>query len=147
MPHTVIIGAGIIGVCTAFFLSHDPSRIEDHTITILDPSPPASGASGKAGGFIARNWIQNATFSLEDLSFRLHEELARKYGGDEKWGYRRCRPLLVIAGNGIESMNSIWNERHKNTRKLDYSGDLEWIKPGLIKSMKLLGEPDSFAQW
>src|SRR6266516_2015707 len=114
MPHTVILGAGIIGVCTAYFLSHDPSRNEDHTITILDPSPPASGASGKAGGFIARNWVGSATTSLEDLSFRLHEELAQEYGGDVNWGYRRCRALHVVAGNGNEPVDSFWNERHKN---------------------------------
>lgn len=147
MPHTVILGAGIIGVCTAYFLSHDTCRNEDHTITILDPSPPASGASGKAGGFIARNWVGSATSSLEDLSFRLHEELALHYGGDERWGYRRCRILHVVGGNGSESANSDWDERHKNIKRTSYSADLEWIKPGVIKNMELLGDPGSFAQW
>src|SRR5436190_23625356 len=96
MPHTVIIGAGIVGVSTAYFLSHAPSRTLDHKITILDQSPPASGASGKAGGLIAPRWVESPTASLEKLSFRLHQELADLYGGWEQWGYRRCRLLRGI---------------------------------------------------
>jgi glycine/D-amino acid oxidase-like deaminating enzyme len=147
MPHTVIVGAGIIGVSTAYFLSHAPSRGEDHTITILDPSPPASGASGKAGGLISRNWIGGATASLEDLSFHLHKDLAQQYGGAERWGYRRCQCLAVVGGDGMDQPNAApWNERLKNVKKSPYSGDLNWIQPGVINSQILLGEPDSFAQ-
>lgn len=148
MPHTVIVGAGIIGVSTAYFLSHSPSRDPDHTITILDPSPPASGASGKAAGFIARNWTGSATTSLEDLSFRLHKELAQQYGGDEKWGYRPCRVLSVVGAKaGGHSEDLRWSERHESAKKTEYSGELKWIKPESIKSLTLLGDPDSFAQW
>jgi len=46
----VIIGGGIIGCTTAYFLtrhpSFDPAR---HTITLLEASKIAGGASGKAG--------------------------------------------------------------------------------------------------
>jgi len=148
MPHTVIVGAGIIGVSTAYFLSHSLSRGQDHSITILDPSPPASGASGKAAGFIAQNWTGSACASLEDLSFRLYRELAQQYGGAEKWGYRQCRVLAVVGGKaGVHSEDLGWSERHKSYKKTNYSGDLKWISPERIVSKTLLGEPDSFAQW
>jgi len=148
MPHTVIIGAGIIGVSTAYYLSHSPSRNHDHIITIIDPSPPASGASGKAAGFLARNWTGSATASLEDLSFRLYKELAEQYQGTEKWGYRQCQVLAVTGGEDRRPWEDLrWGERHERAKKTEYSGELKWVKPGIIKSQSLLGDPDSFAQW
>jgi glycine/D-amino acid oxidase-like deaminating enzyme len=148
MPHTVIIGAGIIGVSTAYFLSHSPCFNQDDTVTILDPSRPISGASGKAAGFLSRNWTGSSTASLEALSFRLHGELAQQYGGAEKWGYRKCRVLAVEAGNKTgDSPGVVWGERHRNIRRAEFSEELKWVKPGVIKSQVLLGDPDSFAQW
>jgi glycine/D-amino acid oxidase-like deaminating enzyme len=148
MPHTVILGAGIIGVSTAYYLSHSPSRAQDHTITIIDPNPPASGASGKAGGFIARNWISTATASLEDFSFKLHERLAEQHGGAELWGYRKTQALKVVGGEGKGGpIDPVWRDRHKNIPRKPYSGELNWVKPGLVKSMDVMGEPGNFAQW
>jgi glycine/D-amino acid oxidase-like deaminating enzyme len=147
MPHTVIVGAGIIGVSTAYFLSHTPSRNQDHTITILDPSPAASGASGKAAGFIARNWTGSATASLEDLSFRLHKELSQDYGGDEKWGYRQCRVVAAVGGttNSPSEGLQLSDKLLRHTQR-EYSGEFNWIKPETISHATLLGDPDSFAQ-
>jgi len=149
MSHTVIIGAGIIGVSTAYFLSHDPTRQIDHKITILDPCPPASGASGKAGGFIARNWAGSATASLAELSFRLHDELAQRYGGAEKWGYRRCRAVSVVGrhAQGDPMGDLTRSVRLKNVEKLKDVGALEWIKPGVIQQQNLIGDNDTIAQW
>lgn len=149
MPHTVVIGAGIIGVSTAYFLSHDPNRQKDHKITIIDPCPPASGASGKAGGFIARNWAGSATASLAELSFGLHDELAQRHGGAEKWGYRRCRAVSVTGRNarGDPMGDLARSVRLKNVEKLNGVGALEWIKPGVIQDQNLLGDNDAIAQW
>jgi glycine/D-amino acid oxidase-like deaminating enzyme len=53
----VIIGGGIIGCTTAYFLTRhpafDPSK---HTITLLEASKIAGGASGKAGGLLGE-WL------------------------------------------------------------------------------------------
>jgi glycine/D-amino acid oxidase-like deaminating enzyme len=51
----VIIGAGIVGCCTAYYLSTHPSFVPGNsTITILEASRygAAQGASGKAGGLV-----------------------------------------------------------------------------------------------
>jgi glycine/D-amino acid oxidase-like deaminating enzyme len=149
MPHTVIIGAGIIGASTAYFLSHSPSRGQDHEITILDPCPPASGASGKAAGFLSHCWTGSASASLENLSFRLYKELAQECSGAEKWGYRPCRVLAVVGGRRLEgdSEDLRWGERFKSYKLTEYSGDLGWISPETISSKSILGEAGSFAQW
>lgn len=52
-------------------------------------------ASGKAGGFLAKDWHGGATASLAALSFNLHNELSNEYGGDQKWGYRRVKTVQV----------------------------------------------------
>ncbi|KAM7221061.1 hypothetical protein V8F06_003623 [Rhypophila decipiens] len=82
---TVILGAGIIGVSTAYYLSEhqDPS-----TIHIVESAPEMfPSASGYAGGFLARDWHVPATAELGILSFEEHGRLAEKFGGREKWGY------------------------------------------------------------
>ena len=149
MLNVVIVGAGIIGISTAYFLSHSPALKEDHTITIVDQSPPASGASGKSGAFIARNWSGAATASLAELSFRLHDELAKKYDGTEKWGYWRCKALSVVGkdshGNPLGDLTRSVRLKHITaTGKLEAPG---WIKPGVVHRQSLLGNEDSIAVW
>jgi predicted NAD/FAD-binding protein len=47
----VIIGGGIIGATSAYFLTHHPSyNPEKHKIILLEATKIAGGASGKAGG-------------------------------------------------------------------------------------------------
>ena len=46
-------------------------------------------ASGKAGGFLAKDWHGGPTASLGELSFQLHEDLAKEHDGEKKWGYRK----------------------------------------------------------
>lgn len=148
MHHTVIIGAGIIGVSTAYYLSHSPSSREDHIITILDPCTPATGASGKAAGFISRNWTGKEASSLEELSFQLYRELAERYRGAEEWGYRQCQVLNVVAGKAGSSGEVQWSETGVKTMRItEHTETLNWLKPDVIKSQSLLGDPGSFAQW
>ena len=82
----VIIGAGIIGSTTAYYLTrHLHYSPVTHTITLLEASSIAAGASGKAGGLLAL-WAYPSC--LVPLSFRLHKELAAEHGGEGRWGYR-----------------------------------------------------------
>lgn len=80
-------GGGIIGSTTAYYLTrHTKFNPSLHTITLLEASSIAAGASGKAGGLLAL-WAYPEC--LVPLSYRLHQELAEQHGGAEKWGYRR----------------------------------------------------------
>jgi glycine/D-amino acid oxidase-like deaminating enzyme len=90
----VICGGGAIGVAIAYFLSQrggQPIVIERHTL--------AGAASGKSGGFLARDWCRGSALDpLARRSFELHGELAAKL--DNPWGYRR---LATYAGQAVEN--------------------------------------------
>ncbi|KAG8748675.1 hypothetical protein FRC10_000066 [Ceratobasidium sp. 414] len=88
----VIIGGGIIGTSTAYYLS---KLSQDVTIHIVESVSIAAAASGKAGGFLSLNWHSNNTKSLATLSFKLHQELADEHNGVERWGYRRTETLQI----------------------------------------------------
>ncbi|KZO97935.1 FAD dependent oxidoreductase [Calocera viscosa TUFC12733] len=62
-------------------------------VHIVEASFIAAGSSGKGGGFLAEDWHQPYTASLGKLSFRLHDELSKEYGGEKLWGYRRVKTL------------------------------------------------------
>jgi len=82
---SVVIGAGIIGLSTAYYLSdHQPPS----SVHVVESSPELfSSASGFAGGFLAKDWFAPQLLSLGALSFELHKKLALAYGGREKWCY------------------------------------------------------------
>ncbi|KAF8810343.1 FAD dependent oxidoreductase [Phlegmacium glaucopus] len=84
----VIIGGGIIGCTTAYYLTRHPSYSSSTTtITLIEASRhgPAHGASGKAGGLVAR-WAYPK--ELVDLSFEEHVKLAEEHNGKDRWGWR-----------------------------------------------------------
>ena len=85
---TVIIGAGIIGTSTAYYLSESSTSPSD--IYLVDASPQLfASASGYAAGFLARDWFSPTLSALGALSFDLHKQLADTNNGQEKWGYSR----------------------------------------------------------
>ncbi|KAI0459152.1 FAD dependent oxidoreductase [Xylaria acuta] len=116
----VIVGGGIIGCSTAYYLSRHPSySLDRHRITLLEASLTSSGGrtqdsiqdpatladlttaakrnpahDGIAGGASGKAGGLLALWafpqSIVPLSFRLHDELAREHGGEQLWGYRRC---------------------------------------------------------
>ncbi|CAJ0548875.1 Ff.00g024880.m01.CDS01 [Fusarium sp. VM40] len=87
MASTVIVGSGIIGIATAYYLSeHQPGS----SIHLVDSSAELfASASGYAGGFLARDWFHADLASLGALSFDEHEKLAKEYNGREKWLYTK----------------------------------------------------------
>jgi len=52
-------------------------------------------ASGKAGGFLAKDWHSGPITSLAAMSFDLHQELSDEHGGEKRWGYRRVSAVQV----------------------------------------------------
>jgi glycine/D-amino acid oxidase-like deaminating enzyme len=81
--HVLICGGGVIGASIAYFLSRRGIRT-----TIVERAGIACAASGKSGGFLARDWCDGTPLQeLARRSFDLHTDLAGRLGGD--WGYRR----------------------------------------------------------
>jgi glycine/D-amino acid oxidase-like deaminating enzyme len=174
--HIIIVGAGIIGVCTAYYLTihpdFDPST---HHITIIESKRVAGGASGKAGGLLA---LWAFPQQIVPLSFKLHQELSDEYNGEEEWGYRRLT-TVSLEGN---IQNALEEEEDENDSKENVGKgckdtvepgqplekrrtvtknsikqqdlqsaphlptDLNWIRDDIIKDWSELGGVDSTAQ-
>ncbi|KAI0537808.1 FAD dependent oxidoreductase [Xylaria digitata] len=93
--HIVIIGGGIIGTTTAYYLTRHPSfNPLIHHITLVEATSIAAGASGKAGGLLGL-WAYPTC--LVPLSYRLHAELAAEHDGATRWGYRQLECGQIAA--------------------------------------------------
>jgi glycine/D-amino acid oxidase-like deaminating enzyme len=87
----VICGGGVIGACTAYFLSQ--RQVE---AVVVERTGVACAASGKSGGFLALDWCDGTPLApLARRSFALHAELAARFDG--RWDYRRLDTLAVVA--------------------------------------------------
>ena len=91
MATTVILGTGIIGLSTAYYLiQHQPAS----TIHLVDSSTHLfTSASGFAGGFVAKDWFSHSVSSLGELSFAEHAKLAEQCDGRRAWGYSRTKTV------------------------------------------------------
>jgi glycine/D-amino acid oxidase-like deaminating enzyme len=58
----VVIGGGIAGTMTAYFLAQSAARA-GAKITLVEGTKVAAGASGYSGGFLAKDWHGSATAS------------------------------------------------------------------------------------
>jgi glycine/D-amino acid oxidase-like deaminating enzyme len=92
--HIVVVGGGIQGTSVAYHLAKNapPST----KITILEAKAPASAASGKGGGFMARGWGDGSpTQTLHHLAFDMYPEMAKELGCES---YRKLPVLSVSPG-------------------------------------------------
>ncbi|EOD14498.1 hypothetical protein EMIHUDRAFT_461482 [Emiliania huxleyi CCMP1516] len=86
----VIAGAGLHGAALAYYLTQrgeKPLLVDRHSV--------AAAASGKGGGFLARDWGSGPTEQLHTTSFALHQELAESLGITS---YRKIPVLSVTPG-------------------------------------------------
>jgi glycine/D-amino acid oxidase-like deaminating enzyme len=111
----VVVGGGIAGITTAYYLATHPKRPSGSKVTVIEGTKVAAGASGYSGGFLAKDWHGSATSStlcktkplisintaltisgLSAMSYDLHKELSDNFGGAEKWGYRTVETLVCV---------------------------------------------------
>ena len=122
---TCVVGGGIIGISTAYYLSlsRPPKKDGNPPIHIIDSaSSLLLSASGFAGGFVALDWFSSSSASLGALSFRLHRELAQKHDGEMRWGY---------AGSHVYSLSV--DERGVSKGKKKSEGE-DWISAGMSRA-------------
>lgn len=60
----VVVGGGIAGITTAWYLAIHPKRPAGTKITVVEGTKVAAGASGYSGGFLAKDWHGSATASM-----------------------------------------------------------------------------------
>jgi glycine/D-amino acid oxidase-like deaminating enzyme len=169
----VVIGGGIIGCTSAYFLTRHPSYDPNkHKITLLEATKIAGGASGKAGGLLAL-WAYPS--SIVPLSYRLHKQLSDEHGGEDRWGYRaihvgqvdcKGRDLPQSSKSNVsgkdEEMNgengdidesksrvSLQKRSKEAMAKLRAAGmpeDLDWVDAECNPSYDEMGDPTTTAQ-
>src|SRR5467141_3378573 len=114
----VICGAGVIGACTAYFLSR-----RGIDVTVVERTEVAAAASGKAGGFLALDWCAGTPLdALARRSFALHAALPNEIAGD--WGYRRMTAYSGFVASGPDA------PRHARR-------GLGWLSNGVIIAQRL----------
>jgi glycine/D-amino acid oxidase-like deaminating enzyme len=120
----LICGGGVIGCSIAFFLGR-----RGIAATVIESTGIACAASGKSGGFLARDWCDGSPLGpLARRSFALHAQLAGEIEGD--WGYRRLDTYSGFAGAG---------------RQFHGAHDLGWVAASVAVS-QAIGSPETTAQ-
>jgi glycine/D-amino acid oxidase-like deaminating enzyme len=121
--HVLICGGGVIGASIAFSLSCHRVKA-----TVIERTGLACAASGKSGGFLARDWCDGSPLApLARRSFALHAELAERIADD--WCYRRLDTYGGFAGFPC----------HRS------SHDLGWLSDEVTIG-QMLGTPETTAQ-
>ena len=154
--HIVVVGGGIIGCTTAYYLTHHPSfSLTTTSVTLIEASVNgvAQGASGKAGGLVAKWAYPN---ELVKVSFREHVRLAREHRGEERWGWRyvgvgnwegRAR-RDTAAGGGRQKSPEKTRNSNGNWRRHEKGlpDDLLWVDEDLADEYSPMAPEGATAQ-
>lgn len=159
--NTIILGTGIIGLTTAYYLS---SSLPPSTVHFVDPSPELfASASGRAAGFLAKDWFSPSLAALGELSFEEHKRLAEKEGGREKWGYMRSQgvsytPSLTSGKKKKGERGEDWLRQDASRADAANEGVSEfvagqeeelgpkWLSRSVGDEMEVIGEEGTTAQ-
>ena len=88
--HVAICGGGVIGAACAYELSR-----RGVAVTLIERWRVAGCASGKSGGFLARDWCRGTSVdALAQRSFDLHATWAEALGNP--YGYRRVDTFSAV---------------------------------------------------
>lgn len=155
-----VIRGGIIGSTTAYFLSrHANFNKERDSITLLEATKIAGGASGKAGGLLAL-WAYPSC--IVPLSYKLHQELAAEHGGVDLWGYRtvHCGQIDMYgilhksrapSSMDIDNIDSVSLQKRSEKalgllRAAGVPKELDWVAAEGLKAYDEMGTPSTTAQ-
>ncbi|KAL1748286.1 FAD dependent oxidoreductase [Schizophyllum fasciatum] len=160
----VIVGGGIVGCTTAYYIANHPSFSGADGVTVLEASKHgvAQGASGKAGGLVAR-WAYPK--EIVNVSFEEHVRLAEEHNGKDRWGWRfvncgswegRGDTGAVDSGSGVgkggkrkslEKTLGLNPQDAPHTRKSKgLPDDLLWVDEGLTDTYSPMAATGHTAQ-
>lgn len=135
-PHVVVVGAGVIGTSIAYHLAQ-----LNHPSTIIEQHEIACAASGKAGGFLAKDWCDSTPVRhLARPSFDMHREFSTSLGTDI--GYRTMQAYSV----SLVSPSSSTARLQTRAKKLPQ--DINWLNGSaqVVGAGRRIGTTDTNAQ-
>ncbi|WP_112320628.1 NAD(P)/FAD-dependent oxidoreductase [Oceanibium sediminis] len=141
MPSTIVIGTGIIGIATAYYLA----RTHGHTdITLVDRDQPMAFTSAQSGENYRNWWSHPAMVAFTNRSIDLMEEIARDSGNRinmNRRGYalatraKDIDPLVAQLHAGFEDQAEALIRFHDGTGSAAYHGfekpDWEGVPDGV----------------
>ncbi|KAK7042312.1 DAO domain-containing protein [Favolaschia claudopus] len=156
--HIVVVGGGIIGCSTAYYLTRHPKFVaSEANVTLVEASVHgvAQGASGKAGGLVAK-WAYPK--ELVNVSFDEHVKLANEHNGKDRWGWR-----YVSTGSwegtgefptsskpsgekSLEKTLGLPDSSNTNRKRTGHPDDLIWVKEHLTESYSSMAPEGATAQ-
>jgi glycine/D-amino acid oxidase-like deaminating enzyme len=105
---TIILGGGIIGLSTAYFMALAQSELHDGEhgpIVVVDPSlTMCAGASGQNEGALGDFGFAEPVLPLAKLSYRLHDHLAAVNDGAGKYGFSEFE-IHTVFSHGYDASN------------------------------------------
>ncbi|KAH5264676.1 hypothetical protein HBI71_093060 [Parastagonospora nodorum] len=162
---TVILGSGIIGLSTAYFLSQS-GNTNPRRIHLVDASPELFHcASGFAGGFLAADWFAPSVASLGALSYGLHAQLAESHNGRARWGYSDSVAISLSQDSeeAVSGSGEDWLESGTSRGQLPYhaspweaeEGGPQWLRRTKEGAMEVISggrttaqiDPLRFCRW
>jgi FAD dependent oxidoreductase len=145
---TLILGAGVIGLSTAFHLAsalqdaNSSSRTTQASpIVVVESSKDVCpAASGQSCGGLGDFGFGPETAALGVLSYRLHQLWADSFNGRKEYDYTPLDILRVAPQDftGTPSPRNSWGPAPPTEKPL--SALPEWIKPGKNWSVELLAD-------
>ncbi|KAF2712477.1 FAD dependent oxidoreductase-like protein superfamily [Pleomassaria siparia CBS 279.74] len=153
---TVILGSGIMGLSTAYYLSQSGST-KPEDINLVDSSDKLLHcASGFAGGFLAEDWYAPSVAPLGALSFRLHRELAEANDGGKIWGYSTSTGISLsqdseaaVGGSGEDWLRDGTSRANAAGKEEEEAVDMDgpkWLKRVEGGSLEVITRDGSNAQ-
>lgn len=147
MPTTVILGGGIIALSTAYYASLYSSE----KIHILESNASLfQSASGRAAGFLARDWFSPLVSELGALSFDLHQKLAHEHNGPENWGFSGSTSISLSPIDGSTIRGEDWLMRDTSRAQVSSGavGTADTNPAWLMSSgmAEVISRPDTTAQ-
>jgi glycine/D-amino acid oxidase-like deaminating enzyme len=131
-----IIGGGIIGASIGYHLTEAGCS----KITIVERTNIACGASGRAGGFLAKNWRSGAEGKFSESSFLAHSALAERLKNEFS---------IDVMYRRLTTYNLSLTEINEKTNKIKQSNDNnslpKWITAD-VNEKEMLGNEDTTAQ-
>ncbi|OAA75822.1 FAD dependent oxidoreductase [Akanthomyces lecanii RCEF 1005] len=112
MSQIIILGGGILGLSTAYFISLNPQA--DKQITVIDSASCLfHDASGAATVILANNWFEEPLQTLAQYSWNLHREFATEHDGRAKWDYPLAQNVLSRTFSDVSAtIESVTNTRN-----------------------------------